>query len=162
VVSKSSHITADLAKALFTVNRHAKTAPNPKILYALKKEAIHKLLKEKRATKVGLHFTEQPKFSHQHSTLLIQVEDYYFHIPPSKEDFKMLDHLGKTDQQYRNPKTKMSLSYAKKILYDYVGWNEKNNQTPKQKRYTSYYTPSSLGKMDWPSRQKGFKNYTKK
>ncbi|MDC3412753.1 YkyB family protein [Aquibacillus sp. 3ASR75-11] len=144
--------------AIFTVNRHAKTAPNPKALYTLKKETIYKLLKENRAKKIGLHFTEQPKLSHQHSTLLIQIEDYFFHIPPSKEDFKTVQHLGKIDQHYRNPKTKMSLSYAKKVLYHYLDWKEeKSNPSSKHRRFASYYTPSSLGKMDWPNNKNGFR-----
>ena len=77
----------EIAKALYTINRHAKTAPDPKHLYFIKKEAINRLLKEKHATKVGLHFSKQPKFSNQYSTLLVRVAGYYFHIPPTKEDF---------------------------------------------------------------------------
>lgn len=33
----------NLSKAVYTVNRHAKTAPNPKYLYLLKKRALQKL-----------------------------------------------------------------------------------------------------------------------
>ncbi|KKE79090.1 hypothetical protein DEJ64_17160 [Bacilli bacterium] len=109
----------EIAKALFIINRHAKTAPEPKHLYYIKKETINKLLKEKKAIKMGLHFSDHPKLSNQHSTLLVKVDDYYFHIPPTKEDFKGLKHLGSLDQNYRNPQTKMSLSKAKKIVYNY-------------------------------------------
>lgn len=139
-----------IAQAIFTVNRHAKTAPEPQHLYFVKKEAINKLLKEKRAKKIGLHFSERPKYSNQYSTLLIKVSNYYFHIPPSKEDFKELKHLGSPDDNYRNPPSKMSLSQAKRILYPFI--NFKPVDHPKRKRtYTSsYYTPSSLGKMEWP------------
>jgi hypothetical protein len=141
----------ELAQALFTINRHAKTAPEPKHLYFIKKETINKLIREKRANKVGLHFSDHPKFSNQHSTLLVKVADYYFHIPPSKQDFKELEHLGSLDQNYRNPPTKMSLSKAKSIVYDYINWKPEKKQPIKQQRYTSsYYTPSSLGKMEWP------------
>ncbi|WP_156290491.1 YkyB family protein [Oceanobacillus salinisoli] len=146
---------ADLAKALYTINRHAKTAPEPKHLYFIKKETINKLLKEKRARKVGLHFSNHPKFSNQHSTLLVKVDDYYFHIPPTKEDFKELEHLGTLDQNYRNPQTKMSLSKAKKIVYNYINWKPEKKQHSIKRRYTSsYYTPSSLGKMEWPPTHK--------
>src|SRR5690625_1428292 len=106
-------IVSDIAKALYTINRHAKTAPEPKHLYFLKKEAIDKLLATNKAKKIGLHFSNNPKKSNQHSTLLVKVDKYYFHIPPSKEDFTELKHLGKLDQNYRNPQTRMSLSQAK-------------------------------------------------
>lgn len=145
----------DLARAIYTVNRHAKTAPEPQHLYYIKKETLKRLLHEKKAKKIGLHFSDHPKLSNQHSTLLVQVEDYYFHIPPSKEDFQELKHLGSLDQNFRNPQTRMSLSQAKKIIYNYIDWkpNNKNHQ-PRQKNYSSsYFTPSSLGKMEWPPRK---------
>ncbi|WP_085992532.1 YkyB family protein [Oceanobacillus senegalensis] len=151
---------ADLARALYTINRHAKTAPQPKHLYFIKKETINKLLKEKRAKKVGLHFSDHPKFSNQHSTLLVKVDKYYFHIPPTKEDFKELEHLGSLDQNYRNPQTKMSLSKAKSIVYQYIDWRPEKKQSSIKRRYTSrYYTPSSLGKMEWPPTRKSRRKY---
>lgn len=157
-----SHTPLDeLAQALYTINRHAKTAPEPKHLYFIKKEAIHKLLKENRATKVGLHFSDHPKFSNQHSTLLVKVDEFYFHVPPSKEDFKELKHLGSLDQNYRNPKSRMSLSQAKRIVYQYIDWKPEPKKQFKQKRYTSspYYIPSSLGKMKWPPTKKSHRNH---
>lgn len=143
----------ELAKALYTINRHAKTAPDPKHLYDIKKETISRLLSEKRANKVGLHFSKQPKFSNQHSTLLVKVANYYFHIPPTKKDFKNLDHLGSLDENYRNPQAKMSLSQAKKVIYRYINWkpeNKKRNYEKKHSSASTYFTPSSLGKMEWP------------
>ncbi|MFC2950270.1 YkyB family protein [Virgibacillus sediminis] len=144
--------TNEIAKALYTINRHAKTAPEPKHLYDIKKEAINRLLKEKKADKIGLHFSDHPKYSNQHSTLLVKVADYYFHIPPTKEDFKELEHLGTLDHNYRNPQARMSLSQAKKTIYQYIGWKpRKGNQTQQRRNYSSsYFTPSSLGKMEWP------------
>ena len=56
----------NLARAIYVVNRHAKTAPNPKYLYALKKKALLKLVQEGKATKKGLHFSNNPKLS-QHT-----------------------------------------------------------------------------------------------
>ncbi|HLR80156.1 MAG TPA: YkyB family protein [Bacillota bacterium] len=150
---KESIPLTELAKALFTINRHAKTAPDPKHLYHIKKESINQLLKEKRAEKVGLHFSNNPKFSNQHSTLLVKVDKYFFHIPPTKNDFKELEHLGELDQNYRNPPTKMSLSQAKKIVYRYLDWqptkDAQKNSRRKRSR-SSYFTPSSLGKTTWP------------
>ncbi|WP_077330125.1 YkyB family protein [Virgibacillus siamensis] len=141
----------ELAEAIFSINRHAKTAPEPQHLYHIKKETINRLLKEKRAEKVGLHFSDHPKLSNQHSTLLIKVDKYFFHIPPTKEDFKELNHLGKLDHNYRNPQSKMSLSRAKKIVYRYIDWQPPEKKRPvSRKKYTSsYFTPSSLGKMNW-------------
>lgn len=142
----------EIAKAIFTINRHAKTAPEPQHLYYVKKEAIKRLLDNKDAQKIGLHFSNHPKYSNQYSTLLVKVGDYFFHVPPVKQDFKELKHLGTLDQSYRNPQTKMALSYAKKVIYRYIDW--KSPKKPASKRYSSsYYTPSSLGKMEWPPRK---------
>ncbi|HLR60140.1 MAG TPA: YkyB family protein [Pseudogracilibacillus sp.] len=137
-----------LAQAIYSVNRHAKVATRPQHLYTIKKLTIDKLLHEKNATKIGLHFSKNPKNSNQHSTLLIKVSNYYFHLPPKREDFKQLKHLGDLDEDYRNPQTRMSLSYAKKIIYEYIDWQPKQKKAKKEA--PSYYTPSSLGQMKWP------------
>lgn len=137
-----------LAQAIYSVNRHAKVATKPQHLYSIKKLTIDKLLHEKKATKIGLHFSKNPKNSNQHSTLLIKVSNYYFHLPPKKNDFKTLKHLGDLDDDYRNPQTRMSLSHAKKIVYNYINWQPKQKKVKKEG--SSYYTPSSLGQMEWP------------
>lgn len=148
---------AELAQALYTVNRHAKTAPEPQHLYFIKKETINRLLKQNQAKKIGLHFSEHPKLSNQHSTLLVKVDQYYFHIPPSKKDFAELEHLGALDENFRNPQVKMPLSQAKKILYQYIDWKphgkDKRQKSHKRKFTSSYFTPSSLGKFEWPSKR---------
>lgn len=110
-----------LAQAVFVVNRHAKTATNPKYLYWLKKRAIEKLIEEGKAIKEGLHFSRNPRLSQQQSDVLIRVGSYFFHIPPTKDDFQLLPHLGELNQSYRNPKTVLSLSAAKKLLQHYIG-----------------------------------------
>ncbi len=46
----------NIGQALFIVNRHAKTAPDPTYLYKLKKETMKKLIREKKAHKIGLHY----------------------------------------------------------------------------------------------------------
>lgn len=152
-VLKEECSTREIAEAIYTVNRHAKAAPKPQHLYAIKKAAIERLFREKKAKKVGLHFSNNPKRSNQHSTLLVQVDEFYFHVPPTKEDFQTLTHLGALDQNFRNPQIKMSLSYAKRIIYRYIDW-QPPNKTKKQQRFSSYYTPSSLGKMEWPPTKK--------
>ena len=153
---KEKHALTDqeLAESLFIINRHAKTAPEPKELYDLKKQTIAKLLKENRAKKVGLHFSDHPKLSQQHSTLLIQIGNYYFHIPAQKKDFQQLRHLGKLDKDYRNPKPRLSLSRAKKNLYRYLDRKPapSNNKSFQKSSYTSSY----LGSMNFrPWNQRG-------
>lgn len=120
----------NLSQAIFTVNRHAKTALNPKYLYTLKKKALNKMILEKKAEKIGLHFSRNPRFSQQQSDVLVQCGDYSFHIPPTKYDLEVLPHLGHLDQYSRNPKTRMSLNTAKQLLQKYTGMKEDNKQTP--------------------------------
>lgn len=128
---KPSEIKTDLiAQAIFTVNRHAKTAPNPKFLYMLKKKAIEKLINKGKAKKVGLHYSANPNNSLQQSDVLVQIEKYFFHLPPSKDDFLHLPHLGNLSEDYRNPKTKMSLNAAKKILMDYLNISNQDQNKP--------------------------------
>lgn len=141
-----------IAQAIYSVNRHAKAATKPQHLYAIKKAAIDKLLREKNAKKIGLHFSKNPKNSNQYSTLLIKVDNYYFHLPPEKDDLKNLTHLGNLDENYRNPQTRMSLSYAKKVIYKYINWKPVKKEV--KKSTPSYYTPSSLGQMEWPPTKK--------
>ncbi|HHW38204.1 MAG TPA: hypothetical protein GXX18_13370 [Bacillales bacterium] len=128
----------DLSRALFIVNRHAKTAPNPKFLYYLKKQTLEKLIQDGKAKKLGLHFSKNPKNSQQRSDLLVSVGEYYFHIPPQKADFEVLPHLGALNETYRNPKTNLPLSKAKLILQGYTGIDESdsdnNHQGPPSKR----------------------------
>lgn len=114
----------NLSQAIFIVNRHAKTATNPKYLYQLKHDAIKKLLNEGKAIKTGLHFSNNPKNSQQQSDVLVKCGEYTFHIPPTKLDFEQLPHLGKLDQSVRNPKASLSLTIAKRLLADYTGLKE--------------------------------------
>lgn len=109
-----------LAIAIYTVNRHAKTAPDNKQLYSLKKMAIDKLLRLGNAEKIGLHFIDNPKFSKQHSTVLVRCDDFLFHTIPEKEDFNTLPHLGQQDSASRNPQERMSLKTARELLSTYV------------------------------------------
>jgi hypothetical protein len=116
--------TENIARAIYIVNRHAKTAPDPKFLYTLKKRALHKLLTEGKAKKEGLHFSNNPRNSKQQSDVLVSAGEYYFHMPPTKEDFENLPHLGSLNQTYRNPKIHLSLAKAKALLQQYVGIRE--------------------------------------
>lgn len=118
---KNNDVIDNIAIAIYTVNRHAKTASNNKELYQLKKLALDKLLQIGEAEKVGLHFVDNPKFSQQHSTMLIRCRDFYFHSIPEKEDFKTLPHLGLQDQTFRNPQERMNLKTAKDVLSKFIG-----------------------------------------
>ncbi|WP_391208238.1 YkyB family protein [Psychrobacillus sp. L4] len=142
-----------IATAIYTVNRHAKTAIDNKPLYELKKLALTKMLAENKAKKIGLHFVRNPKFSQQQSSVLIQCADYYFHIIPVKEDFKNLPHLGNLDDTYRNPIRKMNLRMAKQLLSDYIGPQSIIRRTPKQspiysKNYARTYTKTNKSYLD--------------
>ncbi|MBD3106913.1 hypothetical protein IEO70_00790 [Bacillus sp. AGMB 02131] len=120
----------ELYQAIFIVNKHAKAAPMPKLLYKLKRQALQKLIEEGKALKLGLHYSDNPKNAQQQSDVIIQCGDYVFHLPPSKEDIKCLPHLGKRSLNIRNPKTHMSLTRAKAILNAYIGPTEE--EAPKQ------------------------------
>lgn len=136
--SEQSHLNPtidNLSQAIFIVNRHAKTAPNPKYLYKLKYATLQKMIKEGKAKKVGLHFSNNPKNSQQQSDVLISCGNYTFHLPPTKNDFIDLPHLGRLDKHIRNPKAVLSLTQAKKLLSSYTGLKEikDNTLTPKRK-----------------------------
>ncbi|MDW0115903.1 YkyB family protein [Sporosarcina thermotolerans] len=109
-----------IAIAIYTVNRHAKTAPNNRVLYELKNSSIRKLLRLGYAQKIGLHFIENPQLSKQSSTVLVKCGDFLFHTLPEKEDFKSLPHLGNQDETFRNPQERMNLKTAKEILSDFI------------------------------------------
>ncbi|AOH54099.1 hypothetical protein ABE28_007020 [Peribacillus muralis] len=110
-----------LAQAVFIVNKHAKTALEPKSLYHLKRLALSKLMQEGKAKKIGLHFSDNPRFAAQQSDVIVECGSYVFHLPPTKEDLKKLPHLGSRAASIRNPKAALSLSKAKLILQSYVG-----------------------------------------
>lgn len=117
---KNNHSIRQLAIAIYTVNRHAKTAPDNKELYGLKKMALEKLLSSGNAEKIGLHFVDNPKFSKQHSTVLVRCDEFLFHTIPAKEDFNTLPHLGQQDPTSRNPQERMSLKTARELLSNYA------------------------------------------
>ncbi|WP_019416121.1 YkyB family protein [Paenisporosarcina sp. TG20] len=123
---KPNRTDEQLASAIFSVNRHAKTATDNKYLYELKRLTIEKMIETGRAKKLGLHFVENPRFSQQQSSVLVQCADYYFHLLPKKEDFQSLTHLGHLDENYRNPQRRMSLNLAKQLLSEYTGLHQSN------------------------------------
>lgn len=129
----------NLSRAIFVINKHAKAATNPKFLYDLKKKALEKMIIDGKAEKLGLHFSRNPKLSRQTSTVLISCGDYLFHLPPTKEDFQTLPHLGDLDEEQRNPKTNFSLKQAKTLLIAYTGMKEPQPTNPYASSTTKKY-----------------------
>ncbi|MBM7694621.1 hypothetical protein JOC77_004096 [Peribacillus deserti] len=123
-----------LAQAIFVVNKHAKTALKPQSLYHLKQKALVQLMQEGKAKKVGLHFSDNPKYSRQQSDVIVECGDYVFHLPPTKEDKTSLPHLGNRLSEKRNPKAHLSLSKARNILQDYTGIKSTESETGRQQR----------------------------
>ena len=153
---KNKHSIRQLAIAIYTVNRHAKTAPDNRQLYALKKMAIDKLLSSGTAEKIGLHFVDNPKFSKQHSTVLVRCDEFLFHTIPEKEDFNTLPHLGQQDPTSRNPQERMSLKTARELLSNICGTHpsevvpdEEKNGTKKVYPQHSGYTKFSFILFGW-------------
>lgn len=136
--NKLNYTVNQIYEAISVVNKHAKTAIIPKQLYELKKLAINKLLSEKKAEKVGLHYTNNPKNNQQHSVTLVKCGIFYFHIPPTKDDFTNLIHLGKSNAIGSNPKVPMSIGHAKKILIDYTNYMEPKKIIKTKKKFTPY------------------------
>src|SRR5699024_3297472 len=126
----SSKSDSDIAQAIFTVNRHAKTAPDNQYLYALKKEALSIMILQERAQKIGLHFSKNPRKSQQQSSVLVKCGNYYFHMLLKKEDFENLEHLGQLDESYRNPPSRMNLKMAKEMLSELTGLTPKKKEEP--------------------------------
>lgn len=137
----------NLCRAIYTVNRHAKTAINPRFLYRLKHEALEKLIEEGKAKKVGLHFSDHPKNSRQQSDVLVECGKFTFHIPPAKIDFSNLPHLGKLNSHVRNPKVSLSLNLAKSILQAYTGISESQQPPASNKPHHHVYQKPVFKKL---------------
>ncbi|WP_409305239.1 YkyB family protein [Peribacillus sp. SCS-155] len=157
--SSMSPSVTSVVQAIFVVNKHAKTALDPKYLYHLKRTSINKLLQEGKAKKLGLHFSDNPRNSAQQSDLIIQCEEYIFHLPPSKEDLKNLPHLGSRTASARNPKASLSLSKAKQILQTYTGIKEEKEteNAPRNTRRKRMHDKSFHNNFPSTFLGKGFK-----
>lgn len=121
----------NLAKALFAVNRHAKTSPQPQKLYQLKTCVIEKLIEEGKAEKVGLQQSPNPsKYHQQTSNTLVKIGEYGFHILSTREDLLELPHLGEWSEEFRNPTETFPLRQAVQLLEQYA--QPKEAQPPAQ------------------------------
>lgn len=142
---------SEIAQAIFTVNRHAKTATDNQYLYALKKEALHLMIQQNRAQKLGLHFSKNPRKSQQQSSVLVKCGDYYFHMLPKKEDFHALEHFGDLDETYRNPPSRMNLKHAKELLRTFTGLEPINNK-PSMSALSKRYEPKDMDRFYSPKK----------
>ncbi|ANU22750.1 YkyB family protein [Planococcus donghaensis] len=142
---------SDIAQAIFTVNRHAKTAPDNQYLYALKKEALNLMIEKQRALKLGLHFSKNPQKSQQQSSVLVKCGNYYFHMLPKKEDFASLEHLGHLDDTYRNPPSRMNLKVAKEILRTLTGL-EPHKKESTTSSFSKTYQPRQIDRFYSPKK----------
>ena len=142
----ASKSDSDIAQAIFTVNRHAKTAPDNHYLYALKKQALTMMIDQQRAEKIGLHFSKNPQKSQQQSSVLVKCGNYYFHMLPKKEDFSSLEHLGHLDDTYRNPPSRMNLKVAKEILRTLTGLEPQKKEAAAS-HFTKSYQPRQVDRF---------------
>ena len=142
---------SDIAQAIFTVNRHAKTAPDNHYLYALKKQALNMMIEQERAQKIGLHFSKNPQKSQQQSSVLVKCGNYYFHMLPKKEDFSSLDHLGHVDDTYRNAPSRMHLKVAKEILRTLTGLEPQKKEAAAS-NFTKSYQPRQVDRFYSPKK----------
>ncbi|MDQ0254850.1 hypothetical protein J2S74_002229 [Evansella vedderi] len=142
----------EIQVALYTVNRHAKTAIDSSELYYLKKTVLKKLVHEKFAEKVSLEFSTNPRSGLQSSVVLVRVgaadseQPFFFHTLAEKGDFK-LEHRGKINHNLQNPRVHMGLETAKSILYKYLGEKpprKRKHPNSKKKRLDNIFISSYL------------------
>lgn len=132
-----------IKQALYSVNRHAKTAISKHELYDLKYQTLQKLIKIGHAKKMCLEYSTRSGKAQQSTVVLVKVgmknegEPLYFHMIPEKDDFKSLKHTGTViTQGLHNPKSTMSLTLAKKLLQEFIGKESKKANTQKPRKPT--------------------------
>ncbi len=142
-----------IKQALYSVNRHAKTAISKRELYRLKYETLLKLIKIGHAQKVHLEYSTQTGRSQQSTVVLVKVgtktegEPLYFHMLPEKDDFKCLNHTGAAiSQNLHNPKSTMSLNTAKRILQQFVGVTKTKDHATKSHQFQRSHSSNTTYK----------------
>ena len=127
-IQRRNFTTDEIAQAIYVVNRRAKTVPDASMLYALKHDAIKKLVAEQRATRLCVHRFKRVQQFHSIRNLKIDINtiftlvscgEYIFHYPANHQDIKDLLFQQKIDG-IRNPRSEMSYSSAKRILFEYL------------------------------------------
>jgi len=142
---------SEIAQAIFTVNRHAKTAPDNQFLYALKNKPLNLIIQKNGPKKLALPFTKNPRKSQQQSSVLVKCGNYYFHMLPKKEDFQSLEHFGDLDESYRNPPSRMNLKHAKELLQNYTGL-EPPEKKPAISAFSKRYEPKEMNRFYSPKK----------
>lgn len=120
--------TDEIAQAIYVVNRRAKIVPDASMLYALKHEAIKKLVTEQRATRLCVHRFKRVRQLHSIRDAKVDINtiftlvscgDYIFHYPAERQDIKDLLFQQKIIG-IRNPRSQMNYSTAKRLLIEYL------------------------------------------
>lgn len=107
--------TLTIVESIFIINRRVKQVSDPSLLYNLKHDAIAKLLKENKATKLYLH-----RYSRKIIFVIVECEGgYLFHYPADQTDLKQLEYR-EVVLNHRNPPTTLSYFKAKRTLIDFT------------------------------------------
>ncbi|WP_456276536.1 YkyB family protein [Bacillus sp. AK128] len=109
-----------LAEAIQRINSRAK---RDSTLYLLKEPVLQKLLADGLATIEGIQVRKNKKHSLLPPIylLLIQIGDYYFHLPITSELQKNLSII--TESSHCNPLYSINLEEAIERLVHYLGYN---------------------------------------
>lgn len=120
--------TDEIAQAIYVVNCRAKIVPDASMLYALKHDAIKKLVTEQRATRLCVHRFKRVHLFHSIRDVKVDINtiftlvscgEYIFHYPAERQDIKDLLFQQKIIG-IRNPRSEMSYSSAKRLLIEYL------------------------------------------
>lgn len=127
-IQRRNFATDEIAQAIYVVNRRAKMVPDASMLYALKHEAIKKLVSEQRATRLCVHrfkrvhhfhSIKDPKIDVNTIFTLVSCGEYIFHYPANQQDIKDL-LFQRRIIGIRNPRSEMSYATAKRLLIGYL------------------------------------------
>lgn len=142
-VEKSNNLSFDndiesIKQALYSANRHVKTAIDKRELYDLKSKTLQKLIKIGHAEKMWLEYSAHPGRTKQSTVVLVKVgvktqgKPHFFHMIPEKDDSECLKHKGDVSTEHlHNPKSNMSITLAKKVLLKFIGETPKKENVKK-------------------------------
>ncbi|MFD1781616.1 YkyB family protein [Fredinandcohnia salidurans] len=108
----------EVAQAIHIINRYAKLSIETQLLYKMKNDALDLLILTGDAKKVGLDIYKDPRNGRKRTFVSVKIENFYFHMSPTKADFFNLQHI-KNEEKTRNPLVNMDLSEAKHTIMTY-------------------------------------------
>ena len=111
-----------------------------KIFIFVKARCHSENVRKRQSKVIWPTFFNNPRYSQQQLDVLISCGNYYFHIPPTKDDIQNLENLGHLDDHVRNPKTVFPLKEAKRVLQLYTGLKQPK-QTNRSHRKPLYQKP---------------------